>query len=83
MTESFPKQNRQPNMASKVSLAMRLPAVFVSRGERIRTSDLVDPNDARYRAALRPVTNKKQYTPGPTNHKIWPFSNSDPIHSLK
>ena len=29
-------------------------ANYDGRGERIRTSDLVDPNDARYRAAPLP-----------------------------
>ena len=29
---------------------------FVSRGERIRTSDILVPNQARYQTALRPVS---------------------------
>ncbi len=33
-------------------------ALLVGRGERIRTSDLFNPIEARYRAALRPETRK-------------------------
>jgi hypothetical protein len=32
-----------------------------SRGERIRTSDLIDPNDARYQAALLPDSKNEVY----------------------
>ena len=31
-----------------------MPKTYKSRDERIRTSDLLVPNEARYQAALRP-----------------------------
>jgi hypothetical protein len=34
---------------------------YVGRGERIRTSDILVPNQARYQAALRPETARRLY----------------------
>ena len=36
-----------------------LSIFFCGRGERIRTSDILLPKQARYQAALRPVNKKK------------------------
>jgi hypothetical protein len=40
----------------KARETVKISRAFVCRGERIRTSDLLIPNQALYQAELRPVT---------------------------
>ncbi len=75
MTESSSKTKPATQHGAQGFPCHEVAGCPVSRGERIRTSDLVDPNDARYRAALRPVTNKISIPQAPIITKFGRFQN--------
>src|SRR2546423_11549234 len=54
----------------QVRILLGAPTCCRSRGERIRTSDLLRPRQARYQAALRPAKRRPEVLDPPAPRKL-------------